>query len=416
MSRQRTEEHLKNLRASVKAACNDPELRARLDALKRNSPEQVTEIINDANSRWTVLSGLEDYKTQSTKTFHCRCQAGHETMLSLNCIRADVRCRVCMPDRNGGTRNGSFKTFATFLAELKDKKQDDLFSFDESSYKGISRPMEIECLSCRSTFTKAPKQLIYEKIGCPVCAAKSRGDSQRRTFKQFLALAQEKHGNKFTYHDAPDAKYGNECTVDRTCNTCNTREKQFVQSHIFGNGCKTCSGMRKHTTESFIELSKKIWENEGFDYSSVVYVNNKVPVTLRCKKKHEYQCAPSNHMSKRGCPHCAMKKFVSAGETEWLDSLKIPASNRNVWISVNGQKFNVDGLNGMTVYEYYGDFWHGNPARFKPDQVNVYCGLTMAELHEHTMEREQLLRDGGYVVMRMWESKWSELRKTRPKK
>ena len=110
-----------------------------------------------------------------------------------------------------------------------------------------------------------------------------------------------------------------------------------------------------------------------------------------------------------------MKKFISAGEIEWLDSLAIPQGNRNVWINVNSQKFNVDALINGTIYEYYGDYWHGNPKRFDPERINVHAGITMQELYEHTTTREQTLRDAGYVMITMWESDWIKLRNTRPK-
>jgi len=188
-----------------------------------------------------------------------------------------------------------------------------------------------------------------------------------------------------------------------------------VPGHLWGHGCSTCSEKRKHTTESFIAKSKMIWGSDTFDYSLVEYVNNKHHITLKCKKNnHTFSCTPSNHFSLKGCPHCAVKKFVSVGETEWLNSLNIPLDCRNKWINVNGQKFNVDGMINGTIYEYFGDFWHGNPKRFGPDRINPFCGLTMKELYDHTMTRKQALNEGGFVVIVMWEFDWMQLRKTRP--
>lgn len=410
----RTEEHIKNLSASVKAACNDPDLRKHLDDQKRLSSDVLSNMVSTSKSKWKLLSDLSDYQTLTTRNFKAACEAGHVNDVSINDIVQNVRCRTCVPTLRG-KHAAATKSFATFMTELISKRNQDDFEFDESTYVGISRPMSIKCNTCGHEFKKPPKQLVYEKFGCPKCALQARSDTQARPWRRFLREAKETHGDAFTYHkEANRDNYGNSYVVDRTCNTCNTRELQSIASHLGGNGCKTCSGMRKHTTESFVALSKKIWGLDQFDYTQVTYVNNKVPVTLKCTKSgHEFQCAPSNHFSKRGCPHCSIKKFVSAGETEWLDSLRVPKANRNPWINVNGQKFNVDGLMGMTIYEYYGDFWHGNCKRFPPTMINKFNGLTMQELYDHTIVREQLLREGGYVVITMWEQQWMQLRKTR---
>lgn len=409
-----TDERVAKLAASVTLAHSAAPLREQLDSQKRFRKDQLLSMINEAGSKWTLLSDLSTYKSLNVKNVHVKCQAGHESITSINDIINDVYCKECAPEGLVGSFSHAFKPFNVFMSEFLEKRTVDEFSFDESTYMGISHPMSIRCNCCGHEFKKPPKQLVYEKFGCPKCALQARSDSQIRSWQQFLHQAKEAHGNAFTYHNEMNRdNYGNSHLVDRTCNKCNTREEQSIASHLGGNGCKTCSGKRKHTIESFIERSKKIWGADKFNYDDAVYVNNKVPIKLTCNKGHKFQTAASNHFNKKGCPHCAMKKFVSAGETEWLDSLGVPKENRNVWITINGQKFNVDGLMGMTAYEYYGDFWHGNPERFPSDSVNQYSGMTMAELFEHTMTREQLLREGGFVVIRMWEQQWMQLRKTR---
>lgn len=106
--------------------------------------------------------------------------------------------------------------------------------------------------------------------------------------------------------------------------------------------------------------------------------------------------------------------MISKGETEWLDSLSIPVECRNRWIHIDGRRFNADGLINGTVYEYYGDYWHGNPKTQSPDKINHMSGMTMAEHLRYTLDRESLLRTAGYVVVTMWESDWMVLRETRP--
>jgi hypothetical protein len=411
-----TDDRVRSMAQNVSVALNDPDLRKRLDDKKRLSREEILQKVAKSKTDWQLLSNLSCYERQTTKNILCACSQGHQSSISLIDIINNVRCKTCHPKRNAGDLNPAYKNIDVFFDKLFKKFGQDAFGFDIEQYHGLYGALEFKCTRCLFTFTKAPRVLLNEKHGCPQCANKSKGDNQRRTKDEFMNLVQETHGDRFTYHVQDDQTFGNADTVTRTCNVCNTTQDQSVQSHLVGNGCSVCSQKRKHTTESFVTKAKSIRDGDEFDYSLVEYVNNKVPVILKCKKGHTFSCSPSNHLSMRGCPHCASKKFISAGETEWLNSLVIPAENRNRWINVSGQKFNVDALINSTIYEYYGDYWHGNLRRFKPDFVNVYSKMTMQEHYDHTVTREQLLREAGYVVITMWELDWVQLRTTRPKK
>ena len=54
-------------------------------------------------------------------------------------------------------------------------------------------------------------------------------------------------------------------------------------------------------------------------------------------------------------------------EQQWLDSLGVPESCRQVMVETNERNLKVDGYisETNTVYEFFGDFWHGNPNNFK---------------------------------------------------
>lgn len=398
---------------NVQKSLNDPELRRRLDEKKKLTPEKIIEKIETSGSRWTLVSGVQDYKNQGSKVLLCKCPSGHETFLSLMNVIQNNRCLTCSPVKNAGTSNGSFVPVEQFIDRLLTSHGVDAFAYDPTQYQGLTFPIEFSCSICETSFKKRPKDVLLEKHACPKCSSKHRGDRQRRTNEEFFKLANEVHGTRFIFHPKEEQKYGNLDTILRTCTICNVSEEQSVPSLLVGNSCSTCSQKKKHTTESFIEIAKTVFEEDKFDYSQVVYVNNKVPVTIKCSKGHTFKCAPSNHFNGKGCPDCAMKRYISAGETEWLNSLAIPVENRNVWINVKGQRFNADALINATIYEYYGDYWHGNLTRFKPELINHKSKMTMQEHHDHTLEREDILREAGYVVVTMWESDWMKLRETR---
>tara|TARA_A100001515_G_C4443901_1_gene167896 strand:- start:34 stop:513 length:480 start_codon:yes stop_codon:yes gene_type:complete len=70
--------------------------------------------------------------------------------------------------------------------------------------------------------------------------------------------------------------------------------------------------------------------------------------------------------------------------------------------------YRVDGYceETNTIYEYHGDYWHGNPDVYPSDEINKTNKRTMGELYENTIQREQVLRDMGFNVVVMWESEW----------
>lgn len=107
---------------------------------------------------------------------------------------------------------------------------------------------------------------------------------------------------------------------------------------------------------------------------------------------------------------CGNKKcYISTStmEIKWLDSLNIPKENRNYWLLHNGKSYIVDGINleEKIIYEFYGDYWHGNPKFYKPEDINCFTKKTFGELYSKTMQREKELKELGYTLITKWEDK-----------
>lgn len=71
----------------------------------------------------------------------------------------------------------------------------------------------------------------------------------------------------------------------------------------------------------------------------------------------------------------------------------------------NGRLVYVDGIDlaTNTVYEHYGDFWHGNPEVYNPDDMHPIRKISYAAVYEKTRERENELRKLGYQIVSIWE-------------
>ena len=102
-------------------------------------------------------------------------------------------------------------------------------------------------------------------------------------------------------------------------------------------------------------------------------------------------------------------KSISSKETKWLDSLGIPNDNmhRQVLLSVNNVQYIVDGFNPETntVYEFLGDYWHGNPETQIMENINVQRGVTFQKLYDDTISKLNNLKS-KYNVIYIWENDW----------
>ena len=64
------------------------------------------------------------------------------------------------------------------------------------------------------------------------------------------------------------------------------------------------------TTEQFIEEARKVHGNR-YDYSKVVYVNNRTKVCIICPEHGEFWQTPKNHKRGQGCPVCGKEYAIN---------------------------------------------------------------------------------------------------------
>lgn len=79
--------------------------------------------------------------------------------------------------------------------------------------------------------------------------------------------------------------------------------RQTPDSHIRGAGCHVCGGSKKKTLTQFIKQAKDV-HKDRFDYSKVVYKNNKTNVIIICREHGEFLQTPKDHLTGKGCRKC----------------------------------------------------------------------------------------------------------------
>ncbi len=127
-----------------------------------------------------------------------------------------------------------------------------------------------------------------------------------------------------------------------------------------------------------------------------------------------------NYLHKHGI---VVKQQFNASRTcvQWLESIM---NSENVYIQhgENGGEFSfnpsdkkqkADGYcaETNTIYEFHGDYWHGNPTLYESNFVNSVNYKTMGELYQKTIERENKIKSLGYNLVVMWENDWNKLNK-----
>lgn len=72
----------------------------------------------------------------------------------------------------------------------------------------------------------------------------------------------------------------------------------------------------------------------------------------------------------------------------------------------DGKWFWIDAYDEETntVYEFHGDYYHGNPNIFNAEDLNKKVKKTFGELHKATMQKKAILEDLGYNYICVWES------------
>ena len=95
-------------------------------------------------------------------------------------------------------------------------------------------------------------------------------------------------------------------------------------------------------------------------------------------------------------------------EKEFLDYLGV--EQRNIPIT----PYIVDGIRGNTVYEFLGDYYHGNPEIFKNQQeLNRKVKKTFSELYIKTFDRFDKLKKKGFEIKYIWENDWRKYKKNK---
>lgn len=79
--------------------------------------------------------------------------------------------------------------------------------------------------------------------------------------------------------------------------------------------------------------------------------------------------------------------------------------------TITGKKYSVDYKLGNKIIEFYGDLWHANPNKYKPDDKPI-CWSTRSKTAKELWEADERklsdLENSGFEVLIIWEEDWKK--------
>ncbi|MGZ8924656.1 MAG: DUF7487 domain-containing protein [Nitrososphaeraceae archaeon] len=107
--------------------------------------------------------------------------------------------------------------------------------------------------------------------------------------------------------------------------------------------------------------------------------------------------------------------FYSYKCIQWLEQIikeeriYIQHAGNEGEFKIPGTRYKADGYcsETNTIYEFHGDYWHGNPNVYSSDELNSTTGKTMGELYQKTLEKEETIKTLGYNLIVIWEQQFN---------
>ena len=256
---------------------------------------------------------------------------------------------------------------------------------------------------------------------CYKCSVITCSEKRKITSQEFIGKARLVHGDKYDYSNVDYKKYSDE-NIIITCKV-HGNFLQTPSNHLTSTGCLECSRInsakkRTLSKDDFVERARLV-HGDKYDYSKVDYKYCDIPVIIVCKIHGEFMKTPIAHYNScRGCPKCSNNGY-SKPSILWLDFLS-KLYNINIQHACNDgeyvittTKYKADGFckENNTIYEFHGDYWHGNPKVFNLDDFNEITKCTYKDLYDNTLIRENKIKDLGYNLVVIWENDWKKINK-----
>lgn len=289
------------------------------------------------------------------------------------------------------------------FVEKSNKIHNSKYDYSLFDYKDSTTKNKIIC-NIHGVFEQTPNTHMSGS-GCRSCYI----DSLKSNTDYFIERSYQIHAKKYDYSLV---RYTNNRTRVKIVCSIHGIFEQTPSIHLMGSGCKKC--MIDNLSIGFEEFKRRSIEIHGniYEYDASSYKNLKFKTTLICHKHGSFKVIADNHLSKkRGCAKCSNN--ISKLEKEWLDNIGIEEKYRQYRVNVGKKLYKVDGYSPINniVYEFYGDFFHGNPNKYNKDSINPLLKKKYSDLYDRTIKRENEIKSLGYNLITIWEGDYKKIYK-----
>lgn len=288
----------------------------------------------------------------------------------------------------------------------------DAFNFDGFNYIDMKTKGQLVC-AFRHRFAVSPAVHLRGDGGCKKCANKKVGKMFADTQEDWIKKSKETHGECYGYEKS--VYRGQKEKVIITCRTCGEDFEQNPTSHAQGCGCPKC-GIEKSRAARFLtddDVRAKLDACSHLHPVKYVYLSSssqdgRLIVSLVCPSHGVFEQRLDHHINGHGCVRCCSS--ISRSELEWIAYLAVSYNSYTLQTQykVASTNYSADAyckeLN--RVFEYHGDFWHGNPNVFKESDMNPRTRTTFGELYAKTLQKHATYERLGYNVTAVWEHDW----------
>jgi hypothetical protein len=251
-----------------------------------------------------------------------------------------------------------------------------------TTYNSLDTSTTIFCISCQQYFQQLPSNHLSGR-GCAHCGYATMALGTK-TFSEKAKLI---HGDMFDYSNVI---YKNTKTpVEIVCQIHGTF-LQRPEVHLNGFGCPACSGLKKSTTDIFIQKANAVHHNK-YDYSQVNYINVRTKINIICPIDGHgiFEQVAGSHLGGRGCSKCLYKGQTETGKalTNLLPNILI---NSQAYIKIGGKKVVIDFQFHLNSTNYFVEY--NGPQHYEPVMFYFSSEEKTFQLFEKQKKRDELVR------------------------
>jgi hypothetical protein len=323
-------------------------------------------------------------------------------------------CKKCSNNKVKEIMSIPWNIYKEDLQNIHNNKYD----YSKVAWKGVDIDIIVICPIHRD-FEIRPADHKRGR-GCQKCSKETHIQYNKLDTDNFIEKSIQIWGNKYNYSKTNYLRVN-----DKVIIICDKHgEFEQLPSNHYKYGCGSCgreanirNNELKDKCKNEFEIKSNNAHNNFYDYTQTNYIDAKTNVIIICKEHGEFSMTPNNHLRGRGCPKCF--NHYSKSSILWLDflskyyNINIQHAENDGEYLIPKTKYKADGFckENNTIYEFHGDYWHGNPNIYKDDDINTITKCTYKELYDNTLIRENKIKDLGYNLVVIWENDWKKINK-----